>query len=126
MNYINNYQIDDLDGEIWKPIKGYNNKYFISNLARVKSLKRHQATILRQRQNSSGYYRVELWKNGKRKPVSVSRLVAIAFVPNDDPLYKTTVHHINEDKSLNLPENLQWLSLSDNIRAHYANQNIEK
>jgi len=31
--------IQNLDGEIWLPIEGYNNKYYVSNLGRVKSLK---------------------------------------------------------------------------------------
>ncbi len=29
--------IPDLDGEEWKEIQGYNGKYYISNLARIKS-----------------------------------------------------------------------------------------
>jgi hypothetical protein len=42
---------------------------------------------------------VPLYKNGKRKYYLIHRLVAIAFVPNDDPINKTTVDHINSIKT---------------------------
>ena len=57
--------------------------------------------------------------------MQVSRLVAIAFVPNDDPLHKTTVDHIDTDKSNNKASNLRWMSLGDNIRA-YKQQKKDK
>lgn len=110
--------IDDLDGEIWIPILGYDSKYYVSNYARVKSLKHRQPILLAQ-SLQNGYLRVELWKNGERKNCGVSRLVAEAFVPNDDPMTKTTVDHIDGDKTRNTPDNLQWLSLADNVRAFY-------
>lgn len=120
MNIIINDSIKDLDGEIWQPIQGYNYKYLISNYARVKSFKHHKAILLKQQKNQKGYMRVSLWKDGMRKTYSVSRLVAIAFVPNDDPLNKNTVDHIDGNKNHNTPNNLQWLSLSDNVKAYYS------
>ena len=121
-NNNNNYIIPDLDGELWEPIQGYNNKYFISNYGRIKSYKYHKPLLKKISVNSKGYYRVELWKNGKRTMQSVARLVGQAFIPNDDPIHKTTIDHINGDKSLNTVDNLQWLSLSDNIKAYYKNK----
>ena len=111
--------IPDLEGELWKPIQGYNNKYWISSYGRIKSYKYRKPFLKRISVNDKGYYRVELWKDGKRSVQSVARLVGQAFIPNDDPLNKTTIDHINGDKSLNTIENLQWLSLSDNIREYY-------
>ena len=38
-------------------------------------------------------YEVHLRKNNKRKCFKVHRLVAEAFIENDDPINKTTVNH---------------------------------
>ena len=40
-------------------------------------------------------------------------------MPNDDPLEKNTVDHIDGNKQNNDAENLRWLSLSDNVKAYY-------
>lgn len=50
--------------------------------------------------------RVQLSKDGKRQRPLVHRLVATYFVPNDDPLRKNTVDHIDTDKSRNTYDNL--------------------
>ena len=122
MYKFQNTQIEDLQGELWIAVLGYNSKYFVSNKARIKSLKCHQPIILSQQVSTNGYLRVELWQDGKRKNCAVSRLVAEAFVPNDDPINKNTVDHIDGNKLNNLPENLQWLSRGDNIREYYKNK----
>lgn len=111
-------EIPDLDGEVWVNISGYNEKYQISNLGRVKSFKYKQPYLLCLEANSKGYLRVSLHKHGRRQRVFVHRLVAQYFVPNDDPLTKNTVDHIDGNKLRNTYDNLQWLSLSDNIRAY--------
>jgi hypothetical protein len=33
-----NRSLEDMDGEIWKPVKGYEEYYLVSNLGRVKKL----------------------------------------------------------------------------------------
>lgn len=111
--------IPDLEGEEWAEIEGYDKAYWISNLGRVKSYKYKKPYLLVQSTNSSGYMRVQLNKDGKRQRPLVHRLVATYFVPNDDPLRKNTVDHIDTDKSRNTYDNLQWLSLSDNIKRYY-------
>ena len=119
-------RIEDIDGEVWKPIKGYNNKYYISCFGRVKSYKYKTAQLLTPSLNSKGYPRVALYKNGERKYYLIHRLVALAFVPNDDPLSKTTVDHKNRVKTDASYINLQWLSLSDNIHRYYRQISQEK
>ena len=44
----------------------------------------------------------------------VSRLVAMAWVDGYNP--KLTVNHIDGNPSNNTPENLEWLTASENIR----------
>lgn len=58
--------IDDLPGEVWKPIKGYAKKYYISNFGRTKSYYHNKAIVLKATINNSGYPIVALWKGGKR------------------------------------------------------------
>ena len=46
----------------------------------------------------------------------VHRLVAEAFIPNDDPETKDTVDHIDGNKSNNEASNLRWLNRAENTR----------
>ena len=81
--------------ENWKDIKGYEGLYQVSNLGRVKSLERNaykpngvarkkEEKILASALNSNGYSFVNLYKNGKRKSMLVHRLVAMAFIENQE------------------------------------------
>lgn len=101
--------------EIWKPIIDYFGLYEVSNLGRVRSLDRrtkngrfYRGHILKPYQNQFGYLLVRLSNNGIKKAYYVHRLVATAFIPNDDPLNKTQVNHITEDKTYNCVDGLEW------------------
>lgn len=109
-------EIQDLPGEVWKPIDGLG-KYFISNFGRVKSYQKYYAQVLKPYQNSRGYLRVDI-KAQNRRTYFVHQLVARAFVPNDNPIAKDTVDHIDGDKTNNCANNLRWLSRLDNIKAY--------
>ena len=92
--------------EIWKDIKGFEGHYQVSNLGRVKSLKRGKERILKPGRDTYGYLRVILWKNNKMKMCYIHRLVAQAFLPNPQNLPQ--INHKNEDKTDNKVENLEW------------------
>ena len=111
--------IPNLPNEEWRPISGYDGKYLVSNMGRVKSLKRGSARLLTAFVNNKGYYRVCLCNAGQGKHFLVSRLVAAAFCPNDDPESNATVDHIDGDKSNNRAENLRFLSQEENCRAYF-------
>lgn len=76
--------------------------------------------VLSQRKTSAGYYRVNLRKGDRKyeKPTvrNVHRLVAMAFVANDDPVAKPTVNHIDGNKLNNCASNLEWCSSVDNLK----------
>ena len=92
--------------EIYKPVPLplYEKHYSVSNYGNVMSLRRGK--ILKKTKSKAGYYRVGLSVGGVCKRLSVARLVALAFIPN--PNNKPTVNHINEIKTDNMVENLEW------------------
>ena len=119
--------------EIWKDIKGFEGYYQVSNLGRVKSLERTvkskgngmmviKERILRPSLNGSGYPIVGLSKGSDHTSHIVHRLVAEAFIPNPDNL--SDVNHINQDKTDNRAENLNWMSHKDNLNYGDRNKKI--
>lgn len=107
------------NSEIWKPVVGYDGVYEISSFGRVRSLERvvnnnHlvKERILKGRKNRCGYKQVTLYNKDGAKTFKVSRLVAIAFIPN--PNNKPCVDHINTDRTNNRVENLRWCTHKEN------------
>lgn len=110
--------MENLEGEIWKGVKGFGNFYEVSNLGRVRSKERitkiqpychivRKSRILKAQFNGS-YYRVVISFNGKCRQVLIHRLVAETFIPNPNNLPE--VNHKDEDKSNNKASNLEWCS----------------
>lgn len=100
--------------EIWKDIDGTDGKYQVSNEGRVKG----ENGMLRQWVNKSGYMVTHI-PNRYGKSTLVHRIVAEAFIPNPDNLPQ--INHKNEDKSLNIVENLEWCSARYN--SNYGTRN---
>ena len=98
--------------EEWKPIKGYEGLYEVSNMGRVKSLRYGKARILRTPDNLRGYKSVILSKQATRKIKRVHRLVAEAFIPN--PMNLPVVNHLDGDKYNNCATNLEWCTYQEN------------
>ena len=97
--------------EIWKDIPNYEGMYQVSNLGRVKSLKRGKQHFLKCWEHCSGYIHVGLSINFKRKTFKVHRLVMLAFVGESD----LQVNHKNGIKADNRLENLEYCTRSENI-----------
>ena len=91
--------------EQWRPIRGYEGLYVVSNLGRVRSIGYVEDRILKQCLNK-GYFIVTLSKCKKHTHFSVHRLVAEAFIPNPNNL--PMINHRNEIKTDNRVENLEW------------------
>lgn len=105
--------------EEYKDVIGYEGLYQVSNKGNVKSLERKvwnsrgrgfymtvPERILKPIKTGSGYLQVDLSKDGKIKRHLIHRLVAEAFIPNTENLEQ--VNHIDEDKTNNCVENLEW------------------
>ena len=108
--------------EIWKDILGFETRYQISNLGRVKSLIRTftkkdgvKMTIggkLLTIQESE-YLKVSFSECGNTNTFTIHRLIAIAFIPN--PKNKPQVNHIDGNKHNNDIQNLEWCTSRENV-----------
>ncbi len=104
--------LDDLEGEEWRDIKGYEGGYKVSNFGRVKSFCKGKARIIKPMINS-GYLYVVLFKNGVSKSFYIHKLVAITFISNLDG--KSEINHIDAFKLNNYVDNLEWVTHAQNM-----------
>lgn len=118
--------------EIWRSVKDYEGLYEVSNYGRVRNCR--TGLVLRPHKHRDGYLLVNLCKDGVMKSHSVHRLVAMAFPDLVDwtedakgrPFEELTVNHLNEDKSDNRVENLQWCPLKYNLNYGTRNERVAK
>lgn len=109
--------------ERWLPISGFEGFYEVSSRGRVKRVNTtsgtHKGRILAcSVSRGTGYPRVILCADKKRKHVNVHSIVARAFIPN--PYRKPQVNHINGIKTDNRVENLEWVTAAENSRHSFA------
>ena len=95
-----------------RDIKNYEGLYAVTSCGKVWSYKNKM--FLTPVATKEGYLRVRLYKNGKYKNYRIHRLVAEAYIPNPENLPE--VDHIDENKTHNYVNNLQWLTRRDNNR----------
>ena len=113
----------ELANEQWRDIEGYDGMYQVSDLGRVRSRYSGEWKVMSASKNNSGYLMLQLSKDGKKKHFLVHRLVAQAFIPNDDET-KTQINHRNECKSDNRVSNIEWCTASYNLM--YNDLNLRK
>ena len=113
--------------EEWKDIEGYEGKYQISNLGRVKSLNYRNTgreDILTSVPDKYGYLHVNLYKNGKKKHYTVHQLVAEVFILN--PNNYEEINHKDENKSNNCVSNLEWCDRKYNMNYGTINKRLSE
>lgn len=117
--------------ELWKDIPGYEGRYQVSDLGRVKSLPFMQRYLLRTGQeafrrtserilatqpNNKGYLLVHLHLDNTRVAFTVHGLVARAFVPGCED----TINHKDGVKANCAASNLEWATWSANHKHAWA------
>jgi hypothetical protein len=118
--------------EVWKDVKNYEGHYQVSSFGQVKSMSRLRKTkggsyaplnekILKQKTNKNGYKVLHLRLEDKESWPSVHRLVADAFISNNEN--KSTVNHKDCDKSNNNVSNLEWSTHSEQM-IHATSNNL--
>ena len=112
--------------EIFKDIEGYEGRYQVSNLGRVKSLgndKSRKEKILKPHKDGCGYLQVGFHQNCKTKWYRVNRLVLMTFSPVDN-MENLEVNHIDENKENNMISNLEWVTHKENMNHGTRNARV--
>lgn len=128
-----NESLEPLEGEVWLPVKGFEEYFKISSYGRLLNMGREfyagwrgeQKMVLKKRIvlsyiNPTGYIVSSMTKNGVETKKDIHVLVAEHFLPpppNDGNEY--IVDHISMIKTQNNVGNLEWVTRSENtVRAH--------
>lgn len=126
--HYGNLSLEDIEGESWKEVDGYENYYTVSDFGRIKSISKNRVNgyaekILKQSLNGRGYFHVGFSRYGEVKYFSVHKLVAIAFIPN--PNKKEEINHKKGIKIDNRATELEWNTHLQNIR-HARETGLDK
>lgn len=117
--------------EEWKDIEGYEGRYQVSDLGRIKSLSYLKCNgrgcwmtkekIFNRKSRKNKYINIILYTEGNVIYKAIHRLVALAFIPN--PLNLPEVNHKNGKKWDNRKVNLEWSTEQENIQHAYDKLN---
>lgn len=119
-----NLSIENLPGESWKDVLGFEGKYLVSNYGRVKLLWKFQYSYfvggiytinnpkICKGSWFKGYRQISLHANGEETKKFVHKMVAESFLQKES--FHDTVDHINMVKTQNNVENLRWTTRSQN------------
>lgn len=122
------FNVNDLHGEVWKDIHGYDGKYKVSNFGRIKyKIESHPIMrdnkveyvesgwkLMKPSDNGRGYLSVTLSNSENGKTEYVHRIVAESFCKNDKKY--DTVNHKDFNRKNNRADNLEWVSQRDNLK----------
>jgi hypothetical protein len=116
--------------EIWVPIAGdWRREYQVSSIGRCRSVddfrpprgRPFPPQIYKLKRDIHGYNRVKLSDSSSAAAsYKVSRLVADAFIFNDDPTSKIQVDHLDNDRSNDRIDNLEWVTEAEQQRRRAA------
>lgn len=100
--------------EIWKPAYNFPG-YVCSTEGRIKNVRTQR--IQKPTQYKNGCTKVSMYRDKKRYNVKVHRVIAESFLGEHPGM---DVRHKDEDRSNNRPENLEWCTRSELLKAAYS------
>lgn len=111
--------------EIWKDIPGYEGRYQVSDMGRVRSLNylgTKTVRVLKPKTSRGGYLCVSLCKNGKIWYAKIHRLVYGTFIGIDKPYLRRgkgsecwVINHKDGDRTNNRLSNLELITQAENV-----------
>lgn len=113
--------LKDILFEYWKDIPGYEGRYKVSNLGRIKSLKRYgvrKDRVLVNCVNGAGYVTIRM----ENKTNAIHVLMAVTFLGHKPGGYDIIVDHDDNVKTNNILSNLQLISASENSAKNRKNK----
>ena len=102
--------------EEWRDVIGYEGLYQVSNFGNVRGKRGNLSTA-----DMLGYKRVVLYKDKKKKSLLVHRLVAHAFIGDNNGLH---VNHIDMVRHNNNVENLEYVTHRENLTHGKVGSNL--
>ena len=110
-------QSEPLKVETWAVVSGFD-AFEVSSFGRLRRTKSCRGTPIAEKRptmGNDGYFRTSLVQQGRRRDVTLHRLVCETF-HGPQPEDKPCVAHIDGDKGNNSADNLRWASYSENER----------
>lgn len=109
------------DKSVYVPVINYEDEYEILNEYPFTVRNKVNHHVISESKGDNGYMKLNL----KNKLCYKHRIIALQFIPNDDPENKTQVDHINKIKDDNHIENLRWITPTQNNRNRSRINNTE-
>lgn len=101
--------------ETWRSIPGYENRYEVSDMGRVRSFARGwDGKIRTPVSDGRGYLTVVLAMDRKRRSIKLHQIVMLAFVGSPPDGFE--INHKNGSKADCRLENLEYVTHSENIQ----------
>lgn len=120
--------------EVWKDVVGFEKQYQVSSFGNVRSKDRTRVSkggciapikgrTRKCKISKAGYITTSFYKDAVKTHPSLHRLVAIAFIPNNES--KETVNHIDGVKVNNNVYNLEWSTHTEQMNHAVKNGLLE-
>lgn len=90
----------------------------------IARITKKKISYLKTQKHHSGYYYVLLKIDNKMVWYPIASVVGKMLVPNPNPNEFRELNHIDEDKSNNTPQNLEWCTHKHNCEHGTRNQRI--